>query len=612
MFWYSLALLLFALGLMSKPMLVTLPFVLLLLDLWPLNRTEFSIRHWRNLMRLCREKIPFFVLSGAASVITFIVQQESGAVSSLQGIPLGLRFGNAMISYGRYIMKTLCPAELSIIYPYPEYVSWLPLVAALLLLAAVSWLAVRHVKALPWLAAGWFWYLGTLVPVIGLVQVGAQSMADRYTYIPSIGLFVVIVWGTAHGVEAISARLTRVRFATALAGGAVLIACAAATAWQVQYWRTGEALFRHALAVTPNNYAAEDGLATALCLSGKIDEGITHYFNSIRLAPTFPPAHFNLGTILMNRGRNAEAIEHLQTAVSLDPNSADAQHNLGTALFKAGKLDEARTRLLASLRLKPDDADTHHTLGIILLNQSKAPEAASEFIEALRLNPRHSEAHRNLAVALVQLGHLAEALPHFEKAVQFSPQDPELRFNLGLALLDSNRPDEAAAQFREAIRLNPNDPKNHYRLAIANRRQNRVAEAIVEYRATLRLYPDFPEALNDLAWLLATDPDPKLRAGAEAVTLAEQACSMTKSPQSDMVLTLSAAYAEAGRFEQAAATAQKALELAQAGRDAKTVAMAEELARTFKNGRAYRQGSDAAVAAQRQRSPESASGVVDP
>ena len=317
---YLLSLVAFALGLMSKPMLVTLPFVLLLLDAWPLKRFSKDAEPFQltSLPRLLLEKIPFFALAVIASVITVIAQKSQGAVASLQTHPLGQRIANSLVSYARYFAKTFWPGDLTILYPYPAH--WpasLVLLSALLLFGG-SVLAILRFKRAPHLFAGWFWFLGMLVPTIGLVQVGAQSIADRYMYLPGIGLFVALVWGGADLYEWFTERprssnspspLTRNSLAwlTRLTAGAVLALCFFSTSAQLKFWKNGETLFRHALALNPDNASAHEGVGAALVRQGREAEALSCFAEALRLNPTLANAQFSYATVLMNSGHPADA-----------------------------------------------------------------------------------------------------------------------------------------------------------------------------------------------------------------------------------------------------------------------------------------------------------------
>lgn len=495
--WYCMALVLFACGLMSKPMLVTLPCVLLLIDFWPLQRLRLK---WfsrakdtaatvveadappgppaanadRPAAHLVMEKLPFFALSLGSSIVTYLVQDAGGAVQSLQTIPLLSRIANAILSYAGYISKACWPADLGAFYPYPEYlpVGWVMTTA--LLLALVTSLFVLRAKRQPYLIVGWLWYLGTLVPTIGLVQVGAQSMADRYMYIPSIGLFLVGVWG----LNAISDPWRFKRQVLAVVGTIALTGCLACTWVQLGYWQNSEKLLRHAIRVTTDNYVACDALGIFLNDQGRTDEALALLSESLRLKPRYPKGLYDMGTVLLKMGRLDEAVRYLTAAVKYDPNYAHAHMNLGKALLEQGRLDEAATQLSKAVQLARDDPEAHYNLGTALLIQAKPDDAIACFSEALRLKPDHVEAHSNLGIALMQQGKLGEGASHLSAALRLNPGNPEAHCNLGIALLELNHPREAAEQFTEALRLNPNAPGPHYHLAIALVRQDKPKEAL--------------------------------------------------------------------------------------------------------------------------------------
>jgi tetratricopeptide (TPR) repeat protein len=542
--FYAAALSMFACGLMSKPMVVTLPFVLLLLDFWPLQRFGTE-----SIQRLFVEKIPFFALSLVSCVITFRVQQ--GAVAPLEALPLSFRIINAAVSYLLYVSKSFWPADLAVLYPIRR--PWPPGMAiiATLFVLTVSVLVVRLARRCPFLFVGWFWYLGTLIPVIGLVQVGLQSMADRYLYIPGIGLSVIVVWG----FNALSSTWPERKWIAAGMGIAVLAGCVAGTRMQLQYWQNSIALFSHAKAVAPGNDMTDNHLGEALDAAGQFDQ----------------------------------AIPILKESVRINPHNARGLSELGTALARQGKLPEAIECFRRAVELRPNDAVLHYDLGAELLENGHLDEAASELLTALQLNPNIAAAHRSLASVLLKKGETSAALEHFATAIQLNPGWADAHFDFGLALLNHNQPAEATAQFSEAVALAPNATRSHYRLAEALSRQHRSREAINEYWQALQLDPDFPEALNELAWILATDPDPELRSGTVAVHLAEHACGLTRYQAAAMLTTLGAAYAEADRFSEAIATTQKARDLAAAAGQTDLANGDEHLLQLFKSGQSYRQ-----------------------
>jgi Flp pilus assembly protein TadD len=511
--FYLLALLFFALALMSKPMVVTFPFVLLLLDFWPLGRVSgvrcrvsgvtasnpvsLGTRHSSlSLLRLVLEKLPFFAFALADSVVAYLVQSRGGAVSSLAAIPVPLRLENALVSYARYLGKTIWPVDLAAIYHYPQHLPASLVLAGGLVLAAVSAICVLRAQRQPYLIVGWLWFLGTLVPAIGLVQVGAQSMADRYMYIPSIGLFLLVVWAVNDFLR--SARLPIMRrdgqtasahdqescapvplsaFAAGLAAAA-LVGCLLCTRLQLRYWEDGEQLFRHSINVTANNYVAYNHLAKALAVLGREQEAFAACAESVRLKPRYAEGRFQLGTLLMEQGRFEEAVSHFRVALEVYPEYAGAHNNLGNALLKLGRLDEARPHLSDAVRLDPNNAGSRYNFGTVLLQRAQFAGAVAQYEAAVRLKPDYAEAHRNLGVALMQLGRTREATLRFAEAARLEPDDPDMRFNFGLALLEHNLLVEAAAQFVEALRLRPDHPATHYRLGVALARQHKSREAI--------------------------------------------------------------------------------------------------------------------------------------
>jgi protein O-mannosyl-transferase len=466
-YYYGLSLVFFALGLMSKPMVVTLPFVLLLLDYWPLQRLQVrALRSSRfkvqssgfevpapappaqpsTLWSLVREKMPFFALALAASVVTYLVQQAGGAVSSLEAFPFRSRLANALIVYVRYLSQGLWPAELAVPYPYSRHLPFVAAVFAVLLLVGLSSWFLLRAKRQPFLIVGWLWYLGTLVPTIGLVQVGSQSMADRYTYIPSIGLFLLIVWG----LDALVDSWQHKPFLLSAAGTLALAGCLACTWNQLKYWQDSERLFRHAIAATTANYTAYDGLGNTLEASGKHEEALACYAEAVRLKPDYPEAHINFGKALLGQGRPGEALVHLRKAVGLTPADPEAQYNLGTVLLMQAKPEEAIACFSEALRLKPDYAEAHSNLGVVLMRQGKLGEGATHFTAALRLNPNDPEAYYNLGLALLELNHPREAADYFSEALRFKPNAPETHYHLALALDRQDKPKEALPHAQKA------------------------------------------------------------------------------------------------------------------------------------------------------------------
>jgi predicted negative regulator of RcsB-dependent stress response len=348
----------FALGLLAKPMIVTLPFVLLLLDFWPLCRIQLGQGGADNnltiprssALRLIWEKIPLFILTAISIVVTLAAQQKGAALKSFAAFPLKTRIANALISYVSYIGKMIWPVNLAVYYPHPLALPIWQTVGAGVFLTAVSFLCIWAARKRPYLAIGWLWYLGTLVPVIGLVQVGSQALADRYTYIPLIGLFVLIGWG----VPAILIGWRHRRTVLALSTAVLLLGLTLCTWVQVGYWQDSISLFQHTVKVTTDNNFAHSNLGVALARRGRFDEAITHYYEALRIKPNEAEVYNNLGNVLLAKGNVDGAIHHFGKALKIWPDWAEAHNNLGVALEKGGKLEEAKVHYQQALRLNPD------------------------------------------------------------------------------------------------------------------------------------------------------------------------------------------------------------------------------------------------------------------
>jgi tetratricopeptide (TPR) repeat protein len=510
-FAYGAALAAFALALMSKPMVVTLPCVMLLLDYWPLRRLQLpglprppapaaatedqsaQANPTPSLLRLLLEKLPFFALVVGLSIMTYSTQQEGGAVWRL---PLSARLANAAVSYTRYVGKTVWPARLAALYPYHEHWPAAVIIASLLLLGAITlWVVFKRTRA-AWLLVGWFWFLGTLVPAIGVVQVGPQAMADRFVYVPGIGLLIMLVWG----LRDIAGRHPLALRPLSIATVVILGTCLIATSRQLTYWKDSITLFERTIQVTHGNYIAYGCLGDAYEEVGRKEDALQCYDTALVLygqsLPFDTPGedHLQAGLRLSNRREWAEAAAHLATAAAANPTNAMAECHLGEALLAQGHAELAAIHLSHAVALDPANPDTHFQLGIALLNGEKVAEATNQFARAIQLVPAAPGPHAYLGIAEARLRHF----------------------------------DAAIRAFREA----------------------------------LRRQPDLVYALDGLAWILATHPDPVQRSGKEAVDLAQRACTLTKHEEAGPMATLAAAYAEAGRFGEAVETAHAARDLA--------------------------------------------------
>ncbi|PWU14899.1 MAG: hypothetical protein C5B50_16345 [Verrucomicrobia bacterium] len=446
--YYLAALLFLALGLMSKPMLVTWPFVMLLLDYWPLRRVR-SGTAWR----LATEKLPFLALSIAACVITFLVQEQGGAMIAKGKLPFDVRAANALISYCRYLGKLFWPANLAVFYPHPGRWPTLEVGLAAAALCGISALALLKSRKYPFLVTGWLWFVGTLVPVIGLVQVGDLAMADRYTYLPSLGILLMVVWGACELIGRWRLPAVIVRGT----GSAATVIYMALTWHQLGYWTDDQTLFEHALNAVPGNYIAHCNLAQDLTKHGRSDEAIRHYREAIRIKPDYADVHNNLGNALSKKGQLDEAVVELSEAIRLNPNSAEAHNNLGSTLLRKGETDQAIVQFQLANRLNSNGAETHFNLGIAFDRKNQIDEAIAQYQQAIQLNPDYAEAHNNLGSALLKKGEQDQALIQYREAIRLNPEIAAAHYNLGAALEGKGQIEEAIAQYQEAARLDPGD-----------------------------------------------------------------------------------------------------------------------------------------------------------
>ena len=525
--WYGLALAMFACGLMSKPMLVTTPFVLLLMDFWPLRRCQGPTRFP---LRLLVEKVPFLVLALASCVVTYLVQEKGGAVLGVSYFSMESRLANALMSYERYLGKMVWPEGLAPLYlRRGAWPWWQASLAAGFLLSASS-LAVWQARRRPYLPFGWFWYLGTLVPVIGLVQVGMQSMADRYTYIPLIGIFIVAAWGG----EELAARWRLPGLVLGAATAVVLGGCILLTRAQLGYWKDGETLLRRMISATEGNYMAHYNLGNVYSRKGRLLDAVREYEAALAAEPNYAEAHNNLGTVLLRERRFDEAIAHHAAAVRLRPEFLYF-FNLANAFAEAGKYTEAAANYGQALKLEPGSSLAHHNLGLVLQSQGQSLRAVAEFRAALQLqpdyesaafnlanrladigqldeaiayyraaaqlDPNHAETYNGLGICYAMQGKLAEAERQFRESIRLKPDNPGAQSNLGNALGAQNKLDEAIPHYQKALQIDPKDYQTHFNLAVSLVRQGRRTEAKDHLAEALRLHPDYPEARKALAEL---------------------------------------------------------------------------------------------------------------
>jgi Flp pilus assembly protein TadD len=416
--WVAITL---ALGLLAKPMLVTWPFVMLLLDYWPLRRLRrFDTKNQSSVLRnLVLEKLPLFALVGASAIITFIAQSHGGAVRTFAAAPIAFRLSNALVSYAKYLMFTFWPNNLAVYYPLaPMGIPACQTIGAAFLLIGITALCFFQRRIRPYLIVGWLWFLGTLVPVIGLVQVGGQTMADRYFYIPSIGLFIAWVFGLADMANSW-------RVAPSLRAGiaaAVLLILATLTNAQIQRWRDSFTLFEHTLAVTPPNLQIEKNLGLAMGASGRYDEATAHFEKALQIDPNFYDGLVGMGVTREFQGRLPEAIDYFQAAIRSEPDAPTAHVQLGRALWKQNRDEAALEEMRRASELASKDADIRADFALALELVGRIPEAIEQFHEALRVNPNNAEAHANLGLALLASGKPRESIPEFEMALHLKPE----------------------------------------------------------------------------------------------------------------------------------------------------------------------------------------------
>jgi Tfp pilus assembly protein PilF len=420
---YVSVLLCFVLSLMAKPMLVTMPFLLLLLDYWPLGRcvavrgaprdkTKPPLRH------LLLEKIPFILLAAASCLVTLYAQHRGEATSSLTESPLPERVANALVSYSKYLGKLFWPQDLALLYPFPDTLPlWQPLTAGAFLVT-VTLLAIMERKRSPYLFVGWFWYLGTLVPVIGFVRVGSQAMADRYTYLPSVGIFLIVVWVGA----GIAARSARVRVVAGAATVVVLLVCSVATWRQVSLWKDNVTLYTHTLAVTRDNSLIHNNLGFALDNEGDVARALYHYGEAVRIDPRFVKAYLNMASCLSRQGKADAAIDLLRKAVEIIPDAATLRSSLGVYLLLEKRPEEAIRHFEEALKIDPEQAEPYFNLGVAYGNQGKAEQAIGSYRKCLAVDARHVGCHYNLGVELFKLGRREEASLHFSEVLRLHPE----------------------------------------------------------------------------------------------------------------------------------------------------------------------------------------------
>ena len=524
-----------ALGLMAKPTLVTLPFAMLLLDEWPGGRLRRPGKPERwdpgRIRRAVVEKLPLFGLVGVASAVTYAAQQSGGTVQSFELYSLGMRLENALVSGVAYLANAFWPRGLSVFYPHPGgSLSLGQVVTSAFVLVAISLGAMAALRHRPYWAVGWFWFLGGLVPVIGLVQIGQASMADRYTYLPLIGLAASVAWGARE----IAARGRGFARAVAGLGIAVVLALAIGTTAQVRIWRNSTTLFEHSLRVTERNHVAHTNLGLAFASADRLEEAAAHLLAAVRIAPRAPIASGLLGDVRSAQKRPRDALVHYRAAVDGEPDSTRWLTALARVLAQLDQFDRAAAKYRALIRLRPGSADLHSALGFTLLRAGRPEAAVASYRQSIRLDSDRAEVHGQLGTALVRSGDSDGAVDALRRALALEANLSWIHAELGRALLASDRHVEAISALREAARLGQRD-------------------------STL---------LNNLAWLLVTREPVSESSVEDAIALASEAAAATQRRSPSILHPLAVAYAAAGRGEDALDTAREALSRADALDDA--------------------------------------------
>jgi tetratricopeptide (TPR) repeat protein len=464
---YILTLVFFILGLLSKPMLVTLPFILILLDYWPLKRflnSQFSI------LNSVLEKVPFIFLAAISSIVTFVVQQKGGAMSTIHAIPLHDRVTNAISSYLVYIGKMVWPARLAVLYPYPfTPIATARAVIYAIILILITIFLIYYGRKYRYLLVGWLWYVITLVPVIGLVQVGAQAMADRYTYVSLTGLFIIISFGAADLLKSNPLR----KFALTASALAVLFGCTLVTSAQLKYWKNGLSLFGHTLAVTKDNYVILNNYANTLTDLGRPAESIKYFVDAIKFMPRSSDVRNNYANALRELGKPSEAIEQYKVALQLNPSSVMPHYNLAVALTDVGDYNQAIEQYQITVKLKPDFEEAYCNLGWLLFRNRQSNQAIEYYNKALRLSPNNILVHGRLALALASVGRVDEAIEHCRVVLAARPNDVEMYTNLGVLLEAKGQIEQAIQSYHKALQIDPNFLKAREQLNILNQNQSR-------------------------------------------------------------------------------------------------------------------------------------------
>jgi len=522
---YVLLMLLFTLGLLTKPMLVTLPCALLLLDYWPLRRFEkgvFHISHEEqttfsatSTYRLILEKVPLFVLSGAIIFISNTTLQNLSQMVPTAIVPMPLRIKNALVSYINYLYKTFWPFDLSIFYPFPNYIPfWQALIAGTAIIF-ISVIAIYFCRKLPFFITGWCWFLGTLVPGIGIVQNGRwPALADRWAYIPLIGVFVAVVWG----FEKILIKKRLLNLSTIFLSGIIIFALTTISWVQTGHWKNSISLFSHALEVDPQNEVAHYNLGTALSQAGLTDRAIVHLTAALEINPKNFRAFNNLGNILVKRGKLTEAASHYVNALKIRPDNIEALNNLANVMIKTGQTEKAITYYLKILKINQNNAETHNNLGLAYAGIKRFEKATDHVNKALALNPARKQFKENLLKIKRVKKKLYKKEFELKKQIQIDPNNEELLYELGVFYQKQKKDDQALSQFQKALSVNPKSIKALSKIATIYAVKKKYNKSIDYFKTIIDIEPGNPVACYNLACITSL-----LNKKEQAVTWLQQA-----------------------------------------------------------------------------------------
>jgi len=576
---YGGCMVMYAAALMSKPTSTPLPVLMLLMDYWPLRRLKKQV---------VLEKVSFFVVGGISAIITYVSQ------SSTYGVKLPSEYGFWRIPLTIchniifYLYKIIWPANLSSHYAFPMPMGLSnPMVLAgvigvciLILLLLIS---LRRTRAV---LTGWLFFFVAILPTMQIISFNYLIASTKFVYLPSIGLLMILSWflGRIFQVQRVSRRpalrAAVITIILVLAGAETF-----ATRRYLVHWRDTVSLQKHFLTVTPNAAHVHFNVGSALQSEGKHEEAISYYRQALQIRPKHFYAHKNLGDALSEQGQLAEAMEHYRRAIAIKPDYFQAYYKLGVAFQDQGNLNEAIEYYRRAIQIKPDYFIAHYKLGVLLKLQGKLDEAITHYRRVLQIIPNHCYTHKKLGDALFVQSKLDEAIGHYRQALQINPDYAEAHNNLGSALQLQGKLDEGISHFRRSLEIMPANSETHYNLGKALAKKGRFDEALKHFREAMRLRPNWPALLNEAAQILSTHPDPKIRDSSEAIALAERAAKLTGYQSAPILDTLAAAYAAAGRFEQAVATAEAALELASAAKADKLVIQLRKQLQLYKQAK---------------------------